>query len=632
MKMKRYNNYRHTQSKPVAGRNPREVGSWKTEEDLFKTVNIESSSEQRAASNELQDQPFDFAQGDSSLQTEGGTLIAIVGKLEDMPFDSPVDTRQSVQGDSNGQPATSNGQPATSNGQPATSNGQRATSNEQPEEENFPDHLVEWNDEQNEFPQNLDNDVSSLDLLFDWDDLWNTEDRPFDFPDIMGEADLFESNGQRATRDQSPVASRQQQEEERSVPEEAESREHGVESIGQGTTSNEQQETSFQQPVTSNELSEAQSRSRVPGTPGQPATSHQQPVISTRQPATEKSAPAIAEINRYVSIRRQIAMEARKLEDSRNPDSYPGGVRSRELEVRSWNPDSYHEEVQGHHTTERQEQKDRIETLSARRKLTRVPWIGGKLNRAVSPEILGKFQRDKTVQPITREMAERPLDFLPDHVIQVGAQGDSIGDPREDSRQKPVAGNQHPVPSNELSEAQSRSRVLRTSGQPGTSIRQPVPSNQYPVTSNHLSNAKSHRTDPTDYVRSMPAFRSFVVSTIRRLIEEQRFLSAEPESSRFLARELGVEMWSEGQRAEGREQRARSKEQRVERSSILIPSTRDTGARSKEQRITSNQQRATSNKQRATGNGQNNLNRERFALMEAMINAKSLYSNMRIRW
>ncbi|KAF0193783.1 MAG: hypothetical protein FD166_3643 [Bacteroidetes bacterium] len=41
-------------------------------------------------------------------------------------------------------------------------------------------------------------------------------------------------------------------------------------------------------------------------------------------------------------------------------------------------------------------------------------------------------------------------------------------------------------------------------------------------------------------VRRVPSFRSFVISTIQRLMEQQRFLALERESSRFLAREPGT--------------------------------------------------------------------------------------------
>jgi hypothetical protein len=145
---------------------------------------------------------------------------------------------------------------------------------------------------------------------------------------------------------------------------------------------------------------------------------------------------------------------------------------------------------------------------------------------------------------------------------------------------------------------------------------------------------------PSLNVRHAPSFRSFVVSTIQKLMEQQRFLLSEPESSRFLAREFGIGK---------KEEPAISETSVQEKSQVGITRWNNPliaavstglgqGAKGKKSKSTlpGEKQPATRSSSKSTKSkpapGSYELNAARITLMEARINAKAISSNMRMKW
>jgi hypothetical protein len=145
---------------------------------------------------------------------------------------------------------------------------------------------------------------------------------------------------------------------------------------------------------------------------------------------------------------------------------------------------------------------------------------------------------------------------------------------------------------------------------------------------------------PSLNVRHAPSFRSFVVSTIQKLMEQQRFLLSEPESSRFLAREFGI----------GKKEEPAISETSVQEKSqvgitrwnnpLIAAVSTGLGQGAKEKKSKSplpgEKQPATRSSSKSTKSkpapGSYELNAARITLMEARINAKAISSNMRMKW
>jgi hypothetical protein len=158
-----------------------------------------------------------------------------------------------------------------------------------------------------------------------------------------------------------------------------------------------------------------------------------------------------------------------------------------------------------------------------------------------------------------------------------------------------------------------------------------------------ISGAEKKSEAPALNVRRAPSFRSFVISTIHRLMEEQRFLISEPESTRFLSRELGTGKREEpaasntgaGETGQGGTTRwdkpykpAASKSLSYNAGAKLQKSYSSRSANEKPSATRSS--KAGDKTKPAPGSYQ--LNAARFTLMEAMINAKAISGNMRMKW
>lgn len=147
---------------------------------------------------------------------------------------------------------------------------------------------------------------------------------------------------------------------------------------------------------------------------------------------------------------------------------------------------------------------------------------------------------------------------------------------------------------------------------------------------------------PSLNVRRAPSFRSFVISTIHRLMEEQRFLASEPESSRFLSRELGI---GKKEEPEGGNISAQETGQggTTRWNNPLIMAASKGWALHKGVKGQKSNSSLPLEKQPATRRNSASaktqpapvsykLNAAKISLMEAKINARAISSNMRMKW
>jgi predicted transcriptional regulator len=147
---------------------------------------------------------------------------------------------------------------------------------------------------------------------------------------------------------------------------------------------------------------------------------------------------------------------------------------------------------------------------------------------------------------------------------------------------------------------------------------------------------------PSLNVRRAPSFRSFVVSTIQRLMDEQRFLASEPESSRFLARELGI---GKKEEPEVSDTSAQEKSQGgfTRWNNPLIAASSNglahyAGAKGQKSNSSLPEEKQPVTRSSSAGAklkpapGSYELNAARITLMEARINARAISSNMRMKW
>ena len=155
-----------------------------------------------------------------------------------------------------------------------------------------------------------------------------------------------------------------------------------------------------------------------------------------------------------------------------------------------------------------------------------------------------------------------------------------------------------------------------------------------------ISGVEKPSEAPSLIVRRAPSFRSFVISTIHRLMEEQRFLALERESSRLLAREPGTGT---------KEEPANSETSIPEKSETGFTrwnnplATAASGGLMRGKNRPGNNNTLPTEKQPATRSslvrgkpkpapGSYELNAARITLMEARINAKAISGNMRMKW
>lgn len=161
-----------------------------------------------------------------------------------------------------------------------------------------------------------------------------------------------------------------------------------------------------------------------------------------------------------------------------------------------------------------------------------------------------------------------------------------------------------------------------------------------PATGNSVADKKSEA--PSLNVRRAPSFRSFVVSTIQRLMDEQRFLASEPESSRFLARELGI---GKKEETEGSYTSAQEISQggTTRWNNPLIAASSNglahyAGAKGQKSNSSLPEEKQPATRSSSAGakskpaSGSYELNAARITLMEARINARAISSNMRMKW
>jgi hypothetical protein len=163
---------------------------------------------------------------------------------------------------------------------------------------------------------------------------------------------------------------------------------------------------------------------------------------------------------------------------------------------------------------------------------------------------------------------------------------------------------------------------------------------QNPATSISVAEKKSEA--PSLNVRRAPSFRSFVVSTIQRLMDEQRFLASEPESSRFLARELGIgkkeetEVSNTSAQKTGRSGTTRWNNPLIAASSNGLAHYTGAKGQKSNSSLPEEKQPATRSSSASAklkpAPGSYELNAARITLMEARINARAISSNMRMKW
>jgi hypothetical protein len=143
-------------------------------------------------------------------------------------------------------------------------------------------------------------------------------------------------------------------------------------------------------------------------------------------------------------------------------------------------------------------------------------------------------------------------------------------------------------------------------------------------------------------VRHTPSFRSFVISTIRRLMEEQRFFVSGPESSRFLFRELETGKTKEppaGDITGEIVQVGATRWNKPFKQAALKSLANNTGAKPQKsysvkfrgERSSLKHIKPAGGKSKSTDENYK-LNIARFNLMEAMINARAISSNMKMKW
>ncbi len=144
-------------------------------------------------------------------------------------------------------------------------------------------------------------------------------------------------------------------------------------------------------------------------------------------------------------------------------------------------------------------------------------------------------------------------------------------------------------------------------------------------------------------VRRTPSFRSFVISTIRRLMEEQRFLASEPESSRFLMRELATSKPEEPAES-GSNTREPAQGGATRWNKPLNPAASaslgyNAGAKLQKSYSSKSKGEKPSPKQNKPAGAKSKLpdesfklNTARFNLMEALINARAITGNMKMKW
>jgi hypothetical protein len=170
-------------------------------------------------------------------------------------------------------------------------------------------------------------------------------------------------------------------------------------------------------------------------------------------------------------------------------------------------------------------------------------------------------------------------------------------------------------------------------------VERTVASIQKPATGNSVTEKK--REVPSLNVRHASSFRSFVISTIQRLLEQQRFLALERESSTFLPLGPGTGK---------REETATNDTSALEKSQagttrwnnplITAASTglaHKAGAKGQKSNRVPGEKQPVTRSSLARGKskpapGSYELNAARITLMEARINAKAISGNMKMKW
>jgi hypothetical protein len=155
-----------------------------------------------------------------------------------------------------------------------------------------------------------------------------------------------------------------------------------------------------------------------------------------------------------------------------------------------------------------------------------------------------------------------------------------------------------------------------------------------------ISGVEKMSEAPSLNVRHAPSFRSFVVSTIQRLMEQQRFLASEPESSRFLARELGIGKKEETESSDTSAQETGQVGNTRWNNPLIAAASTGLGQGAKGQKSNSalpGEKQPATRSSSARGKskpapGSYELNAARITLMEARINAKAISGNMRMKW
>ena len=171
-------------------------------------------------------------------------------------------------------------------------------------------------------------------------------------------------------------------------------------------------------------------------------------------------------------------------------------------------------------------------------------------------------------------------------------------------------------------------------------VERTVANIQKPATG--ISGTEKKSEVPSLNVRHASSFRSFVISTIHRLMEQQRFLAMERESSTLLARGTGT---GKKEETEGSNTSAPESSQGGTtrwNNPLIAPASTGLGHRAGEKgqkrnsSLRGEKQPATrSSSVRAKSKpapGNYELNAARITLMEARINARAISSNMRIKW